>query len=183
MSHQPFDSWLVSDEQLEPEQQQTLAAHLQTCEMCRQRATALKAVSELFSNEYTPSPTPGFTHRWHARLSIYRGQRQQQHMWFLTAGLFALSGLIFLGLFLYHQAGFNWIYSLTQSIAKFSLFAARITQLWIVIQSLFSAFPILVPVIFIFGIGTLSAMIALFITWFSSIIKLFRPVQEGVSVR
>ncbi len=183
MSHQPFETWLISDEKLNPEQQQALDTHLQACEICRQRAAALKTVSEVFLNDSAPIPEPGFTQRWHARLSIYRKQRQQRRMWLLTLGLFALSGFVFLGLFIYHQAGFNWIYSLSQSIARFSLFAARINQLWIVIQSLFSALPILVPVIIVFGIGTLSAIIALMIAWFSSIIKLYQPVQEGVSVR
>lgn len=183
MSHQPFDTWLVSDEKLDPEQQQALDDHLQACEVCRQRAAALKAVSAMFSNGYAPAPTPGFTQRWHTRLAIYRGQRQQRRMWFLTISLFALSSVLFLGLFFYHQAGFNWIYTLSQFIAKFSLFAARVNQLWSVVQSLFTALPILIPVTAIFGIGTLSAMTALIVTWVSSIIKLYQPVQEGVSLR
>jgi hypothetical protein len=35
----------------------------------------------------------------------------------------------------------------------------------------------------VFGVGSLSAAAALTVTWFSSIIKLYQPVKEGVHLR
>jgi len=180
MSHQPFETWLFATDTLEPEQQRSLSEHLRTCSECRQRADAFESVEAIFADATTPMPSPGFTQRWQSHLSLYREKRQQSRMWSLTLGLFGLAGIIFIGLFFVHQSNFNWIYSLSQFIANLSLFAVKLNQVWKVFQTLTTNLPILIPIMVIFGVGTLSALAVLVIVWINSMIKLYQPEKQGV---
>lgn len=179
MSHQLFEAWILSEEELEPQQQQALALHLKECKQCRTLSSALNEVAVQFNSTPAPLPTAGFTTRWQNRLSVYRQQREQRKMWFLTLGLFSVAGLIFSTLVLLNLNNINWFYEVGQFIASFSLMAARVKRLWNGITALYTAFPILIPIMVIFGMGTLSAITALTVAWFSTIIKLYAPVQEG----
>lgn len=179
MSHQPFDKWLFSEDPLEPEQSSALESHLDQCEECSKMSTALDQVFEVISTSKSPSPAPGFTQRWYQHLSAYRQKRQERTIWLIILGLFTLAILILLGLFFVNLTSFNWTYALGQFIANFSLMAARGNQIFNATRSITNAFPILIPIVFIFGIGSFSAIAALTITWFSSIIKIYQPVEEG----
>jgi len=183
MSHQLFEAWILSEEALDPQQQQALDMHLKECEQCLTLSSALNEVAVQFSSSPTPLPTAGFTTRWHNRLSIYRQQREQHKMWFITLGLFALAGLIFSAVILLNLNSINWIYEIGQFIANFSLMAARLQRFWKGINTLFAAFPVLIPIMVIFGVGTLSAITALMVAWFSTIFKLYSPAHEGESAR
>jgi len=183
MSHQPFETWLFSEEPLEPEQSKSLGDHLNQCEDCREMSMALDQVVEVISTSRSPDPAPGFTQRWYQHLSAYRQKRQRQQIWLIVLGVFALATLILLALFFLNLTNFNWTYGLGQFIANFSLAAARGSQVLRVARSITNAFPILIPITIVFGVGSLSAAAALTVAWFSSIIKLYQPVKEGVHLR
>jgi predicted anti-sigma-YlaC factor YlaD len=183
MSHQPFEKWLFSEESLEPEQSESLNAHLDQCEDCREMSMAFDQVIDVISTSRSPDPAPGFTQRWYQHLSAYRQKRQQQRIWLIVLGVFAIATLILLALFFLNLTNFNWTYGLGQFIANFSLVAARGSQVLRAARSITSAFPILIPIMIVFGVGSLSAAAALTVTWFSSIIKLYQPVKEGVHLR
>jgi hypothetical protein len=104
-------------------------------------------------------------------------------MWFLTFGLLGLASLIFLGLAVANLLNTSFPYVLSQFIAGFALFAARINQAWNVFESLSGSFPLLIPLAIIASVGAGSATLTLVITWFSSVIKLYKPAQEGVIAR
>ncbi|MDY6846472.1 MAG: hypothetical protein SVP52_04995 [Chloroflexota bacterium] len=178
MSHQPFENWLFLDDGIEPEQSEALQSHLNQCEQCRQLSTALDQVIETIANSETPQPSHGFTQRWYQHLEVYRQKKQARRIWLLVLGLFSLACLILLGLFFINLTNFNWSYSLAQFIASVSLIAARGRHLVHVARSLTRAFPIIIPITLIFGVGSLSATFALLITWFSSIIRLYQLVEE-----
>lgn len=183
MSHQPFDTWLFSEEPLEPEQSDSLKSHLDQCEECSQMSMALDQVFEVISTSKSPSPAPGFTQRWYQHLSAYRQKRQERTIWLIILGLFSIAVLILLGLFFFNLTNFTWTYGLGQFIANFSLVAARGKQVFNATRSVAKAFPILIPIIFIFSIGSFSAAITLIITWFSSMIRIYQPVKEGVHLQ
>lgn len=183
MSHQPFETWIFSDESLEPEQQTQLASHLSECEHCRTKSDNLSAIHSMFMSSTSPGPSPGFTQRWHARLSIHRQKRQQNRLWVFALSLLGLGSLIFLALILHSLMNMNWTFVISLFIANLSLFAARIRNFLNFVNSFVDAFPFLIPIIIIFGVGGLSVMTALIVTWFSSIIRLYQPDQEGVTVR
>jgi hypothetical protein len=70
MSHQPFESWLLSEEPLAPDQIKALQAHLETCDACRQLSFDWAAVKKLFVSIPALKPAPGFSARWQARLAL-----------------------------------------------------------------------------------------------------------------
>jgi hypothetical protein len=183
MSHQPFETWLLSDEPLDEEKRKNLEAHLSKCDSCRALSTALENVQETFTDDITPAPEPGFVQRWHQRLSAVRQQRQQRKMWFLTLGLFGAAGIFLLIAAALNIYRINWFYEISQIFANFSLFASRINQAVKIIKSLTIQFPILIPIMIIFGMGSISAQLVLIVTWISSMIKLYQPSHEGVTAR
>ena len=183
MSHQPFETWLFSDEELTPQQDQSLGSHLQECEDCRKLSDALCQVTDVITSSKDPVPAPGFARRWQQKLTIHRHQRQQRRMWLMTIGLFSIAGIILTALLIFNHQNTNWVFELSQFVANFSLAAARINQVWSILRSLSGALPILIPVVIVLGFGLLSAMTVMIITWFRSLIRLYKPIEEGVQVR
>lgn len=179
MSHQPFESWLLSNDQLDAQQRGTLNNHLDECEDCNNLATALNQVTDLFSSSPSPAPSPGFTQRWHGRLAAYRQQRQQRRMWVFTLGLFAFAGLLLITLAFININTVNWTYQLGRTIANVSRTANLLQRGWRAVVAVTNAFPILIPIMAVFGSGFLMAITALIITWFTSIIKIYQPAHEG----
>ena len=177
MNHQPFETWIYNEERLEPEEQQKLNDHLQSCEDCRRLSLALEGVRQTFSAAPSPAPAPGFTQRWQARLAGHKQMVQQRRMWILTLALFGLASLISLGILLLQFGQINWFYEISQIIANFSLFAARINQIWVVFRSINETLPFLTPIMVVFGVGGLSAALALIVTWFSSMVQLYLPAE------
>lgn len=96
MNHQPFRSWLLSEEPLPPEQAEALRAHLQNCQACRQLETAWDHVNILFEGLPLAEPRPGFTARWEARLAAHRLQQQSRQVWVAVAVTAALACLLLL---------------------------------------------------------------------------------------
>jgi hypothetical protein len=178
MSHQPFENWLFSDEPIEPEQSKALKSHLEQCKQCNQLSIALGRVTESISTSSTPLPNPGFTARWYQRLSEYRQKQQERRIWLAILGLLTLASLILLGLFFINLTNFNFSFGVGQFVANISLIAVRIKRLLHIVRSITNAFPAIVPIMFIFGVGSLSAIFALMVTWFSTIIRLYQPVEE-----
>lgn len=177
MNHQPFETWIFSDDPLQPMDQDRLKDHLQTCEDCRQLSDAMNGVQKTFNAAHCPAPEPGFTQRWQARLAVYKQARQQRQMWILTLALLGLAALISLSILLIELGQVNWFYQISQFIANFSLLASRINQFWVIFRSINETLPVLTPIMIVFGVGSLAAAMALFVTWFSSMVQLFQPVE------
>ena len=177
MNHQPFETWIFTDDPLQSEDQKRLTEHLQACEECRHLSLAMDGVHQTFSSAPTPAPAPGFARRWQERLVVHQKQRQQKRMWILTLGMFGLASLLSLVLMLLHLGQVNWFYEISLFIANFSRAAARVNQVWLVFQSINNALPILAPIMIVFGVGSLSAALALIVTWCSSMVQLYQPVD------
>lgn len=177
MSHQPYETFLFTDEPLTPEQRHSLDSHLMECAHCRALADALLSVDQVLAGSPEPEPAAGFTQRWYARLSEHRHERQQRNLWLMTLGLFALAGLILLILALLHLLHFNWAYEFSRFIASFSLCAARIRHISSIMRSLTESLPFILLMMILFGIGTVLTASALTVTWFSSLIRLYSPMD------
>lgn len=180
MSHQPFETWLLSEEPLDAAQQREFSAHLKECEDCRQLSNALAQVDQVFDASSNPAPAPGFSQRWLVRLSQSRQHRQVRRYWFFTLGLFLIAGSIFSTLILTNLSSVNWAYQLGQLIAEISQRAVQVRRLWDFFSSLTHLFPFIIPLFSIFAVGALSAMTVLIITWFSAIIKLYQPPSTSM---
>ena len=178
MSHQPFETYLFSDEPLTAEQQQSLDAHLKTCERCCAFSYSLNNFDTALRHSPSPLPAPGFTQRWQTRLVAHQQARQSRKLWLMTLGLFALASVTLLILFLFNIYQLNWAYELSQAIARFSIFAAYIRHFTRLMRTLISNLPILVPIMVLVMSGTSIALSALIITWFKTLIYLYTPGYE-----
>lgn len=87
MNHQPFESWLLDDQLLPPEQKRELDSHLRTCPHC----TALAETGLALHNTRMVSPAPGFTSRFQARLAARRIVERRSRLWGTI--VFTLAGL------------------------------------------------------------------------------------------
>jgi hypothetical protein len=99
MGHQPFEMWLLEEDDLKPEQRQELAAHLMVCAECLELHNALTATSALLLTARPASPAPGFTLRWKENLARKRERQNQRQIWkfFLSVfigALISFGGLI-----------------------------------------------------------------------------------------
>lgn len=183
MSHQPYETWLLSEENLEEEQVKALQAHLNDCQQCRKLSTSWSQVQNLMSSSREPEPAPGFNLRWQQRLAFRKQQQQQRKMLILTLGLVGLTLFIFIGLAIFNIFSTSFTYQISQTFASLARSIARINHLWDVLSSVVQSFPLLLPLLAILGFGGLSASLALFVTWFSSLIKIYQPAKEGVIER
>lgn len=78
MGHKPFESWLVSEENLSPDEEQMLHEHIETCKSCRQLSTSWSDVQGFFQELPLEQPSAGFTKRWQARLVELSAQEIEQ---------------------------------------------------------------------------------------------------------
>jgi predicted anti-sigma-YlaC factor YlaD len=180
MSHQPYETWLLSEESLDEEQEKALQTHLEDCRQCQQLSQSWTQVQSLISTSSEPEPAPGFSLRWQQRLAIRREHQQQRKMWLLTLGLLALALIIFLSLAVITFSSHSFSYEISQTFASLARTVAKINHFLEMIQSVVQSFPLVLPLLVILGLGGFSASITLIITWLSSLIRFYQPVKEGV---
>jgi len=142
MSHQPFETWILSEEPLTAEQMHSLHAHLEVCRACNRLSAASSEVDQLLRTIPPMRPANGFTTRWQARLAvrsmeISRRRQRKQSWWFFYLNAFA--ALMFL-LFLLAQ-----IYIVVDSpISFFIIFIVHLVTTWLsfisVIQEILTTF-------------------------------------------
>ena len=180
MSHQPYETWLLSEENLAEEEEKALQAHLEECQQCQKLSHSWSQVQSLIASTSEPEPAPGFSLRWEQRLAVRKQHQQQRKMWFLTLGLFALASLIFLGLAVLNIFSTSFGYQLSQTFASLARSIAQINHFWAMLSSVVKSFPLVLPILVILGLGGFSASIALIFTWLSSLIKFYQPVKQGV---
>jgi hypothetical protein len=92
MNHQLYKDWLLTAENLTPEQQASLQDHLHTCADCRQVSNAWESVESLFTQTPQAEPVPGFTTRWQVRV-LERRQSQQKRQAWVAMGFLAILAL------------------------------------------------------------------------------------------
>lgn len=102
MGHQPFETWLLSEEPLLPMDEQQLQEHLENCDACQHLSAAWNGVDAFFRKASLEKPAPGFTMRWQARLAameqtdLLRKQRRTSWLFFSLSAAAALLVLVYL---------------------------------------------------------------------------------------
>lgn len=88
--HQPFEAWIFTGEDLNPEESHALQEHLHGCDACQQLAQTWGELEGYLQDAPMVAPTAGFTARWEAHLStdLIRHQRRNT----LYAMLFSIGG-------------------------------------------------------------------------------------------
>jgi len=100
MGHKPFESWLISEQPLQREEEQRLHEHVETCESCRQLSNSWAEVQDLFREPQLVKPPAGFSKRWQTRLvdlSLIENERRQRRVSWMFFTTTAGAAFIVLG--------------------------------------------------------------------------------------
>ncbi len=89
MDHRRFETWLLNDEQLTPEKNSELQAHLRICAKC----AALAEANLALHSAVMAAPAPGFASRFQARLAAQK--KVQRRRYFLGGMILLMAGLGF----------------------------------------------------------------------------------------
>jgi hypothetical protein len=98
MVHQPYNSWLLDEVKLNPEQKAQLEEHMLTCTECQPVQHAWVSVKKEIISSPMASPAAGFTTRWKTYLQIRNSVNQKQlaKRWLLGLSLAAVATLVLL---------------------------------------------------------------------------------------
>jgi len=171
MNHLPFKEWLLSEEPLTQEQNQTFQEHLRGCAECRQAQASWGEVHNLFQRTPQLAPVAGFTNRWQTRMAARRARRQYIQLGLVLAGgaILALVLILLLG---------TQLSMLLQSPAQFVLMClAQLASLFVLFSSLqdyltviFRNFPLIPIVGLVLSIGFISFLGVLWLTTYQQLV-------------
>ncbi len=176
MNHQPFETWLLSEETLPPEQAKMLREHLRSCEACQRLEGSWAGVRQLFDRIEPAAPSPGFAARWQSRQAEQRRKRHQRQSWLLlaiTGGLALASILVWfiqaLGMVGTPQ---QWLMLAIYQLTSLFFFGESTTDaLAAFFRSSFGVIPLL---LWVFSIGAISVLGVLWIVAYQKITAFWR---------
>lgn len=174
MSHQPFETWIFSDDSLDEAQKHQLDEHLENCQPCSTLADAAIMSTNLLTSSESPAPLPGFTQRWHNRLAMHRQYQKSRRTWLLALAGVILANIILLSLVFFDLTTINWPYELGLIVVKISLIATHSSHYWRAITNLAHAFPVIIPTFFVLVAALIAVGVFLTITWIRSMKKIIK---------
>ncbi|MBT3391865.1 MAG: hypothetical protein HN413_15815 [Chloroflexi bacterium] len=175
--HQPFETWILLDEPLAPEQAQLLNAHLKTCEACHALRAAWGRVDAMLQETPTLEPAPGFVTRWQAQLSQQRSlQRYARQRWQSWITLILIANAVSAFAVLLGWQVFNSFSSLTEILILLVQRATTFITVVNVFQNLFAvAFRTLPGLLPPAGWAVVAALISIgSLIWVISLSRLAR---------
>ena len=98
MDHQPFENWLFSEGDLEPQEKKALNEHLKDCSTCDSLTQAWNAIESEIHASPVLAPPAGFSSRWRERLYEKRIQQQRKIVWWSILGCFLAGAAIWIQL-------------------------------------------------------------------------------------
>jgi hypothetical protein len=176
MSHQPYETWLFDPGELTPQQSAELAAHLETCDECKQIQAAWLDVHQLIRRDAAVSVPAGFTQRFSASLPERKARersRQIRRTLFLLGGGVILFSLVFLGIAIATISPADF---LTRTVQALTAATETWDQIGLGIQFLLNLAPPIVPIFL--GMALLGWVLILTMTWIFTM-KRFSIKGEG----
>jgi hypothetical protein len=175
MSHQPFETWILDQENLSTADRRVLQAHLADCAQCQRLERRWRAVHQELRVRLMAAPAPGFTRRWQSGLAERRAREQRRKAWqifgsLLGASLFIL--IILAGYFIATTTLTDWLVAFSRTAESSHVFlqmAIYVVQNWF-----HSTPPALNIALWIYMTFTLCALI---LVW---VIVLWRTKSAGV---
>lgn len=175
MDHQPFETWLVSEEPLTPEQQSSLQAHLQDCPRCQNLERTWNQVETLLGERPVVQPAIGFTLRWQARLETFhqtqRSQQQRRVSWIFIAATLSVAIALLAFMAIRTLSSFESpTQILVNGLTLITSLLASITALQDFLTASAKVLPQVIPTGWWFGI--LVTISLLLLTWVESLRRL-----------
>jgi hypothetical protein len=136
MSHQPFETWILEEGGLSPQERQGLNEHIEECPHCRKLMNNFQAVHIRLSTAKTIAPAAGFSQRWQATLekrfeAQHMKQTLQVRRFFLFLGLANILSLFVLIIFLLAEGNsMIWLAETASRVSYFLVWFERLTGLF-----------------------------------------------------
>jgi hypothetical protein len=177
MNHQPFRSWLLSEEELTIEQTQALQEHMRDCETCRQIDSSWQELQAVIERTSQLAPTPGFVDRWQIRLVENRQHEQKLRGWYIISatGIGVISLLVLVA---------TQVWSLIEApnvyIAALFDQLMGILSIYFTIRNLAGSFPMPEPVYTLIAMFLLFGMISFMsVLWLAAYRKFSMARREA----
>jgi anti-sigma factor RsiW len=177
MNHQPFENWILDENQLSTVQKHEFLEHLEKCPKCAGLEKSWKAARHEVKSMPVVNAPAGFSKRFSASLVNRRKAYEHHQAQVLLISLVSsgIAILITLGVFLLpHTSILSMLISL---IAGTLQIVNLITQLWIFLTSLLKA----APTSFLISVGV---MVSLFVSMLSVIwaFSFYRITTKGMQI-
>ena len=157
MDHLPFEEWLLTEEQLTPQQKRELTAHLRSCPSC----SAIAEVDLAFRSVQQVEPARGFVNRFQVGLSSRKkALRRRNVLGFILLALSVLGVL----------TGLAWPIlraSIDTPVDMLASWLSSLISLWASIQAMFHAGSVLFRVAPGFVPGYIWGILLVFLTGWS----------------
>ena len=174
MNHQPFENWILDEEDITKDQKIELAKHLETCSSCASLEKSWKSVRKGLKTAPEVNAPAGFSKRWQSNLSHRKEQERQQRTIMIVS--FATTGiaiLIALGyFFLPRVSPISLIIGIFTSMIQIT---SSISQFWVFIANLIDTIP--AGLLLIMAISLSLLMSLTFVVWGMSI---YRITKKGI---
>ncbi|MBE0698107.1 MAG: hypothetical protein IH586_14395 [Anaerolineaceae bacterium] len=95
MSHQPYETWILDQQNLSTDDRRSLQTHLDDCPQCLRLQYRWQMVRQELTYPRMVAPAPGFTQRWQTGLVERKAREQRKQAWKI-AGLLLAAALIVL---------------------------------------------------------------------------------------
>jgi hypothetical protein len=175
MDHRPFETWLLDEEPLGPQQKRELQEHLAVCPACSAQAD----VDLALKSSRLAAPADGFSDRFRARLAARKQILRRRHLWgFGILVLTAIGILAYLTWPLLPQVT-------TSPVSLLDSWLLNMAALWISLQSIIEASSVLFRIVPGFLPSLLWSLILLAATCWSAvwILSLRKLTQRSQGVR
>lgn len=179
MSHQPFEDWILSDDDLSDSQRESLAAHVAECSGCARLSTSRSAVERILAQAEVAAPAPGFGARFAWRLEARRRRSARRQGWMAFGLAAAGAGVVAAPLGL--RLSGTW----SSPASMFVMLWIRLYDAWVGLQVAggflrvaWRSLPEFVPPAW--GLGFVAACLGLGVVWMATLYRFaFRRVMEG----
>lgn len=173
MNHQPFEGWLLEDEDLSQDQKQALQAHLKSCQDCSNIVESWQEVRHVIVATPRATPLPGFTERWQAHLVKRRADQQRRLAWGIFGACLAILIIILGVIYLPSVMHLSFGEILASFLLNVTILFVRINQTREIIELLLGGVSPVFPIIV--WILAASSLACLSFIWIAAIWKIIVP--------
>ncbi|MFH1445941.1 MAG: hypothetical protein ABIG43_00825 [Chloroflexota bacterium] len=182
MSHQPYEKWLLSEDIISQQENESLKIHLQECKACQDLHRAWQAVEKKLTVNAQLEPQSGFARRWEIRLEKSREAKRQKRITVSIGIILVFSLLATWSTLLTGLTNFSLPYFLGNLFATLGHFIARATHFLRGFESLFRVFPLAIPISAAIGVSLMAVVTLLLAFWTVSLFKIYQP-EQGVTLK
>lgn len=177
MNHQPFENWILEENQLSSTEKHDLLEHMEKCPKCASLEKSWRAARQHVKTLPAVDAPAGFSHRFQASLAYRRKLQEQRQTRILLISLVssAVAILITLALFLLPHTSLtslmiNFLGSLLQLINV-------ISQFWLLVTSIVRSTPPSFLITLMLAVSMLISIIS--VLW---VLSFLRITMKGIKV-